>query len=67
MYITHRTGDATVAQQLMKHYEHWDYLSPTIRICPITTERGFGASLEIPVVDPEQGWSMRPADETIEE
>ncbi len=51
----------------MKHYEHWDYLSPTIRICPITTERGFGASLEIPTIDPEQGWSMRPADETIEE
>ena len=50
----------------MKHTQKL-YFAPTIRIVSLRTERGFGSSLEIPVVDPEQGWAIRPADEIIEE
>ncbi len=43
------------------------YIPPTVSEIALHTERGFGASLEIPTVDPEQGWSLRPTDEIIEE
>jgi hypothetical protein len=43
------------------------YIAPVVRTVALHAERGFGASLEIPVVDPEQGWTARPADEFIEE
>ncbi|MBQ2992402.1 MAG: hypothetical protein IJE21_00675 [Alistipes sp.] len=43
------------------------YTQPVVRTVALHAERGFGASLEIPVVDPEQGWTTRPADEIIEE
>lgn len=43
------------------------YIAPTVREIALHAERGFGASLEIPTVDPEQGWSLRPSDEIIEE
>ncbi len=32
------------------------YTAPTVRELPLTVERGFAASLENPVVDPEQEW-----------
>lgn len=50
----------------MKHTQK-HYLAPTLHSVALHAERGFGASLEIPVVDPEQGWTARPADEFIEE
>ena len=50
----------------MKHTQK-HYLAPTLHTVALHAERGFGASLEIPVVDPEQGWTARPADEIIEE
>ena len=50
----------------MKHTQK-HYLAPTLHSVAPHAERGFGASLEIPVVDPEQGWTARPADEFIEE
>ena len=43
------------------------YTQPVVRTIVLRAERGFGASLEIPTVDPEQGWSLRPTDEIIEE
>ena len=43
------------------------YTAPVLREIALLAERGYGASLEIPVVDPEQGWTARPADEFIEE
>ena len=43
------------------------YTQPVVRTIALRAERGFGASLEIPTVDPEQGWSLRPTDEIIEE
>ena len=48
-------------------YAQKHYLAPTLHSVALHAERGFGASLEIPVVDPEQGWTARPADEFIEE
>ena len=48
-------------------YTQKHYLAPTLHSVALHAERGFGASLEIPVVDPEQGWTTRPADEFIEE
>ena len=48
-------------------YTQKHYLAPTLHSVALHAERGFGASLEIPVVDPEQGWTARPADEFIEE
>jgi hypothetical protein len=50
----------------MKH-KPLQYIAPALHEISLRAERGFGASLEIPTVDPEQGWSLRPADETIEE
>ena len=49
----------------MKHTQN-HYLAPTLHSVALHAELGFGASLEIPVVDPEQGWTARPADEFIE-
>ena len=46
---------------------HFTYTAPTVREIALRAERGFGASLEIPTIDPEQGWSFRPTDEIIEE
>lgn len=43
------------------------YTSPAVREIALRAERGFGASLEIPTVDPEQGWSLRSTDEIVEE
>ena len=61
-------GGIFVDNQLfaMKHTQK-HYLAPTLHTVALHAERGFGASLEIPVVDPEQGWTARPADEFIEE
>ena len=46
---------------------HFTYTTPAVREIALRAERGFGASLEIPTVDPEQGWSLRSTDEIIEE
>ena len=46
---------------------HFTYTAPTVHKIALRAERGFGASLEIPTIDPEQGWSLRSTDEIIEE
>ena len=46
---------------------HFTYTAPTVRKITLRAERGFGASLEIPTIDPEQGWSLRHEDEIFEE
>ncbi len=43
------------------------YVAPTVHKIALRAERGFGASLEIPTVDPEQGWSLRPTEDVLEE
>ena len=43
------------------------YSAPSLRNIELQLERGFGASLEIPTVDPEQGWAFNPGDEVVEE
>lgn len=43
------------------------YTAPVLREIALLAERGYGASLEIPVVDPEQGWAMQPHEEYVEE
>lgn len=43
------------------------YTAPSVRNISLKAERGFGASLEIPVVDPEQGWTMQPHEDIVEE
>lgn len=43
------------------------YIAPMVHNISLHAERGFGASLEIPTVDPEQGWSLRPTEDVIEE
>lgn len=47
--------------------KHLLYVAPVLHSVSLRMECGFGASLEIPTIDPEQGWSLRPSDETIEE
>ena len=63
-----RGGDFCVLNQLVTmKITHFTYTAPTVHKIALRAERGFGASLEIPTVDPEQGWSLRPTDEIIEE
>lgn len=42
------------------------YTVPMVHKIALHAERGFGASLEIPTIDPEQGWSLHQTDEIIE-
>ena len=62
-----RGGIFVYYQLFTMKYTQKHYLAPTLHSVALHAERGFGASLEIPVVDPEQGWTARPADEFIEE
>ena len=60
-------GFCVLNQQVTMKTTHFIYITPAVREVVLHAERGFGASLEIPTIDPEQGWSMRPTDEIIEE
>ncbi|MBQ5752954.1 MAG: hypothetical protein IIV91_01940 [Alistipes sp.] len=40
--------------------KHIFYSAPSLRNIELQLERGFGTSLEIPKVDPEQGWAYNP-------
>lgn len=43
------------------------YITPIVHETILHVEQGFGASLEIPIVDPEQGWTKQSNEDIIEE
>ncbi|MBP3481871.1 MAG: hypothetical protein J6K28_00580 [Alistipes sp.] len=50
------TFKAAKSLHIMKTRFSYPYLAPQVRVIELSLERGCAASLENPVVDPEQEW-----------